>query len=202
MSTDFQLDAHGDFLDLNLSYVELQLSMTDNNNLAKTADITDTMIAPLNNFACSIFKQINMKFNGTLVSWQTRHLPLESLYGNSIENNRRDSETILVPQGWYNHITAVSQYTAANINQSALWANSWIEKKRLEVNVGEKWNLLSFVVNIRKSRQYCLNENINDSLFIKWDKRERVLSDITKLRLPPSFWISTWVDLSHVLGNV
>ena len=68
MSTDFQLDAHGDFLDLNLSYVELQLSMTDNNNLAKTADITDTMIAPLNNFACSIFKQINMKFNGTLVS--------------------------------------------------------------------------------------------------------------------------------------
>ena len=68
MSTDFQLDAHGDFLDLNLSYVELQLSMTDNNNLAKTADITDTMIAPLNNFACSILKQINMKFNGTLVS--------------------------------------------------------------------------------------------------------------------------------------
>ena len=75
------------------------------------------------------------------------------------------------------------------VNQSALWANSWIEKKRLEVNVGEKWNLLSFVVNIRKSRQYCLNENINDSLFIKWDKRERVSSDITKPSLPPSFWL-------------
>ena len=42
-----------------------------------------------------------------------------------------------------------------------------VQKKRLEVNVGEKRNLLSFVVNIRKSRQYCLNENINDSLFIK-----------------------------------
>ena len=75
-------------------------------------------------------------------------------------------------------------------------------KEKLEVNVGEKWNLLSIIVNIRKSRQYYLNENINDSLFIKWDKRERVLSDITKPRLPPSFWISTWVDLSHVLGNV
>ena len=69
-----------------------------------------------------------------------------------------------------------------------------VEKKRLEVNVGEKWNLLSIIVNIRKSRQYYLNENINDSLFIKWDKRERVL--------PPSFWISAWVDFSHVLGNV
>ena len=41
-----------------------------------------------------------------------------------------------------------------------------VQKKRLEVNVGEKWNLLSIIVNIGKSRQYCLNENINDSLFI------------------------------------
>ena len=55
MSTNFQVDAQGDFLDLNWSYVELQLSMTDNNNLERTADISDTMIAPVNNFAYSIF---------------------------------------------------------------------------------------------------------------------------------------------------
>ena len=42
-----------------------------------------------------------------------------------------------------------------------------VQKKRLEVNVGKKLNSLSFIVNIRKPRQYCLNENINDSLFIK-----------------------------------
>ena len=77
-----------------------------------------------------------------------------------------------------------------------------VQKKRLEVNVREKWNLLSIIGNIRKSRQYFLNENINDSIFIKWDKREGVLSDITKTRLPPSFFISAWVDFSHVLGNV
>ena len=70
-----------------------------------------------------------------------------------------------------------------------------VQKKRLEVNVGEKWNLLSIIVNIGKSKQYCLNENVNDSLFIKWDKRERVL-------LPPSFWIYALVDFGHVLGNV
>ena len=56
MSTNFQVDAQGDFLDLNWSYVELQLSMTDNNNLERTADISDTMIAPVNTFAYSIFK--------------------------------------------------------------------------------------------------------------------------------------------------
>ena len=56
ISTNFQVDAQGDFLDLNWSYVELQLSMTDNNNLERTADISDTMIAPVNTFAYSIFK--------------------------------------------------------------------------------------------------------------------------------------------------
>ena len=77
-----------------------------------------------------------------------------------------------------------------------------VQKKRLEVNVGEKWNLLSIIENVGKLRQYCLNKNINDSLFIKWDKREEVLSDMTKPRLPPPFWISAWVDFGHVLGNV
>ena len=68
-----------------------------------------------------------------------------------------------------------------------------VQKKRLEVNVGERWNLLSIIVNI---------ENINDSLFIKCDKREQILCDITKPILPLSFWISAWVDFGHVLGNV
>ena len=42
-----------------------------------------------------------------------------------------------------------------------------VEKTKLVVNLGEKWNLLSSFVNIEKSRQYCINENINHSLFIK-----------------------------------
>ena len=32
--------------------------------------------------------------------------------------------------------------------------------------------------------------------------RHKGTSDITKPRLPPSFWISAWVDFGHVLGNV
>ena len=55
---DFQVDAQGDFEDLNRSYfdLELQLGSTDNNNLARTADDTDTMIATVNNFAHFVFK--------------------------------------------------------------------------------------------------------------------------------------------------
>ena len=77
-----------------------------------------------------------------------------------------------------------------------------VQKKRLEVNIGEKWNLLSIVVNIGKSRQYCLNDNINDSLFIKWDKQEWVLSAITKPRLPLSFWILILWKMKVVLISV
>ena len=53
----------------------------------------------------------------------------------------------------------------------------------LEVNVGEKWNLLSIIENMGKSRQYCLHENINDSLFIIWEKQERVLYVIFDFRV-------------------
>ena len=95
--------------------MELQLSSTDKNNLARTADDTDTMIAPVNNFAHSIFKQINMRLNGTLISEQTDTYHYEAYMETPLNNNRQDGETILVPQGWYNHIDVVSQYTAANI---------------------------------------------------------------------------------------
>ena len=89
--------------------------------------------------------------------------------------------------------------TSHVLNMSFLFL---IQKKKLVVNVGEKWNLLSVIVNIRKWRQYCINENINDSIFIKWDKGKRVLGDLTKPKLLPSVLIPAWVDFGHVLGNV
>ena len=93
------------------------------------------------------------------------------------------------------HLTRVEDVTCSK-HMSFLFL---VQKKKLVANVGEKGNLLSIIENVGKSRQYCINENINDSLFIK---RKRVLSDITKLRLPPSFLISAWVNFGYVLGNV
>ena len=107
---DFQVDAQGDFEDLNRSYfdLELQLGSTDNNNLARTADDTDTMIATVNNFAHFVFKQINTRLNGTLISEQTGTYHYKACMETLLNNNRKDGETILVPQGWYNHIDVVS----------------------------------------------------------------------------------------------
>ena len=36
-----------------------------------------------------------------------------------------------------------------------------VQKKKLVVNVGEKWNLKSSFVIDEKLRQYCVNEKIN-----------------------------------------
>ena len=114
---DFQVDAQGDFEDLNRSYfdLELQLSSTDNNNLARTAHDTDTMISIVKNFAHFVVKQINTRLNGTLISEQTDTYHYKACMETLLNNNRKYGETILVPQGWYNHIDVVSQYKVANI---------------------------------------------------------------------------------------
>ena len=49
-----------------------------------------------------------------------------------------------------------------------------VHQEQLAVNAGEKWNLLSSIVNIEKSRQYYY------SLYIKWDKWKWVLSFVAK----------------------
>ena len=46
--------------------------------------------------------------------------------------------------------------------------------------VGSKCGWKVNIGNIEKSRQYCLNENINHSLFIKWDKQKWVLTFVAK----------------------
>ena len=147
--TDFQVDAQGDFVDLNRSYfdVELQLNSTDNNNLARTADDTDTMIAPVNNFAHSIFIQINMRLNGTLISEQTDTYHYKAYMETLLNKNRQDGETILVPQGWYNHIDVVRQYTAANINDDAQHAA--LSQQHKDTLKAQKDALVPFVAQRR-----------------------------------------------------
>ena len=56
-----------------------------------------------------------MRLNGTLISEQTDTYHYKVYMETLLNNNRQDDETILVPQGWYNHIDVVSQYTAADI---------------------------------------------------------------------------------------
>ena len=67
---DFQIDPQSTFIDLSQSECELELTLkkADGTNLETTANTT---IFPVNNFAHSLFKQISVRLNNTLISPQT-----------------------------------------------------------------------------------------------------------------------------------
>ena len=59
---DFQIDPQQDFIDLNDSFIELDIVLKkDNNTNLAAAD----QILPVNNLAHALFKQIIVRLNGT-----------------------------------------------------------------------------------------------------------------------------------------
>ena len=99
---DFQIDPQDDFIDTSNSYfeAELQLKLDNAGNIAN-----DTLVTICNNFIHSLFKQINVRLNGTLISPQTDTYHHKAFIDTVIHNDRDDGETILKPEGWFNGLT-------------------------------------------------------------------------------------------------
>ena len=114
---EFHVDAQSDFIDFDRSYFEIDLQLKNENggNLTASAINTAELIAPVNNLAHSLFKQINMRLNGTLISDQSDMYHYKAYLQTLMNFDRQDGETILVPQGWYNTIDVKEAYTATNI---------------------------------------------------------------------------------------
>jgi len=95
----FQVDRQEDFIDLNESFFEVEWTVKkgDANNLAQV----DT-VGLANSVAHSLFKQINVRLNGTLISPQTDTYHYKAYIETLLNHDRDDGETILTPNGWYN----------------------------------------------------------------------------------------------------
>ena len=93
---DFQIDPQEDYIDLSRSYFESewQLKKSDRNN---TAAANKSYL--VNNIAHSIFKQISVRLNGTLISPQTDTCHYKAYIETLLNYNRDDGETVLKPQG-------------------------------------------------------------------------------------------------------
>jgi len=95
----FQVDPQEDFLDLNESFFEVELTV-------KKSDATNLLAADVMglayNLAHTLFKQINVRLNGTLISPQTDTYHLKAYLEAILNNDRDDGETLLTPHGWYN----------------------------------------------------------------------------------------------------
>ena len=110
---EFQVDPQEDYVDLSRSFfeVELALKLVNGDNVVEA-----TRLWPTNNLAHTLFKQIRVRLNGTLISPQTDTYHYKAYLETLLNYNRDDGETVLKPQGWYNALDFPAQLTANNTN--------------------------------------------------------------------------------------
>ena len=110
---EFQVDPQEDYVDLSRSFLEIGLAL----KLANGDNVVEaTRLWPTNNSAHTLFKQISVRLNGTLISPQTDTYHYKAYLQTLLNYNRQDGETILRSQGWYNAVDFPMQMTANNTN--------------------------------------------------------------------------------------
>ena len=108
---EFQIDPQEDYIDLDRSFFEIELQVKkDNADDVAAAD----KLWPVNNLAHSLFKQINVRLNGALISPQTDTYHYKAYFETLTNYDRNDGETVLKPQGWYNGIDFPATFTDNN----------------------------------------------------------------------------------------
>ena len=114
---DFQIDPQEDFVDLSRSYFEIEWRLHKTSNGGEDIAAADKIYL-VNNIAHSLFKQISVRLNGTLISPQTDTYHYKAYFETLLNYNRDDGETILKPQGWFNAINLPDTLTANQLDQA------------------------------------------------------------------------------------
>lgn len=92
---DFQIDPQDDYIDFSRSYFQLEWTLTKA-SVANTVAANHTYL--VNNTAHTLFKQISVRLNGTLISPQTDTYHYKAYFETLFNYDRDDGETILKPQ--------------------------------------------------------------------------------------------------------
>ena len=117
---EFLIHSLDDYVDLSRSYftVELTLKKNDGTDIAAADKLWVT-----NNLSHTLFKQISMRLNGTLISPQTDTYHYKAYLETLLNYNREDGETVLKPQGWFNQLDFPVEWTANNTDSDTPHAN-------------------------------------------------------------------------------
>ena len=104
------------FVDLGRSYftMELRLKKSDNGNL-----VASEKLWPVNNLAHSIFKQIDLHLNGTLISPQSDTYHYKAYLETLTNFDRTDGKTVLGPQGWFSAVDSPAEWTGNNTDTTS-----------------------------------------------------------------------------------
>ena len=111
------VERQSDLIDLSRSFVQLDLGFktTENANLTARAYNVGMMTSPANNIAHTLFKQINFRADGTLLTRQENMYHLKAFIQTILNYDRNDGETILKPARRRNEIDSPVTYTAATV---------------------------------------------------------------------------------------
>ena len=126
-SMKFSVQQLEDYVDLNRSYfvIDLRLSTSGQNGIVADAnsasDAKNTKFTyAVNNLAHTIFKQINVRFNGTLMTEQTDTYAYSAYLQTLLNYSQDDGETLLAPQGWVNFLNVWPTLTSGADDISTL----------------------------------------------------------------------------------
>ena len=98
---EIYVERQSECIDLSRSFIEIDAGFkTDADaNWTSRADDTKEMLCPINNLAHSLFKQINVKCNGTLLMENVGMYHHEAYIQTLLNYDRVDGDTILRSQG-------------------------------------------------------------------------------------------------------
>ena len=119
----FQVDPQEDFIDMKGSYFEVEIAIKKDNGFNL---LIGDVIRPANNLVHTLFKQINVRLNGTLIGPQTDTYHLKVFIEAVLNHDRDDGKTILTPEGWYNSLdvpddAGADEYTANMLDNATLY---------------------------------------------------------------------------------
>ena len=128
----FSVQKLDDYVDLNRSYfvIDLRLSSAATNGIVVDAnsvsDANNTKFTyAVNNLAHTIFKQINVRFNGTLMTEQTDTYAYSAYLQTLLYYSQDDGKTLLAPQGWVNFLNVIPTLAATGGNDDICTTNGY-----------------------------------------------------------------------------
>ena len=128
----FSVQQLEDYVDLNRSYfvIDLRLYSSSQNGIVADANAaSDTnntrFVYAVNNLAHTLFKHINLRFNGTLMTEQTDTYAYSAYFQTLLNYHRDDGETLLQPQGWVNFLNIPAELAAGGANDDISTTANW-----------------------------------------------------------------------------
>ena len=129
----FSIPASDDYYDLNELCFQVKVRLTDpaaeyqglKGNVANSDGNNTRNTYCVNNFGHTIFRDINLRMNGVLMTEQSNTYPYKAYVETSLNYNREEGATKLAPQGWVNQLNVIEEMGATGANSDTPTNANW-----------------------------------------------------------------------------